>query len=112
MCLTTWEDDNADVNRLDLGFIYPTEEACREAKERRLAKVRLQRTSDFKPDFENGKGGWVVQYDHATHRLTTWRLPFDNGGEPVRYETKEEAEKSIKENERDWKIYFGIKEWE
>lgn len=25
---------------------------------------------------------------------------------------KEDAKKSIKENERDWKIYFGIKEWE
>lgn len=23
---------------------------------------------------------------------------------------KEDAEKSIRENERDWKIYFGIKE--
>ncbi|MBF1028074.1 MAG: hypothetical protein HXL05_00910 [Candidatus Nanosynbacter sp.] len=26
------------------------------------------------------------------------------------YHTKEEAEKSIKENKRDWKIYFGIEE--
>nr|DAX90461.1 MAG TPA: hypothetical protein [Caudoviricetes sp.] len=27
------------------------------------------------------------------------------------YATEEDAKKSIKENERDWKIYFGIKEW-
>ena len=33
-----------------------------------------------------------------------------NYGEPVHYKTKEEAEKSIKENERDWKIYFGVEE--
>ena len=28
------------------------------------------------------------------------------------YETMKEAEKSIRENEQDWKIYFGIKEEE
>nr|DAP83481.1 MAG TPA: hypothetical protein [Caudoviricetes sp.] len=35
---------------------------------------------------------------------------FDDydAGEPVRYATREEAEKSIEENREDWKIYFGI----
>ena len=37
---------------------------------------------------------------------------IDDTGEPVHYATREEAEKSIEENEQDWKIYFGIKEWE
>ena len=37
---------------------------------------------------------------------------IDDTGEPVRYETREEAKKSIIENREDWKIYFGIKEWE
>lgn len=101
-----------DYNAWHTGRVFRTEEECEKALDRELAEVRLQRTSDFKPDFENGKGGWVVQYDHATHRLATWRLPFDNGGEPVRYETKEDAEKSIKENREDWKIYFGIEEEE
>lgn len=110
--LTNWEDDDADNNRLALGFIYPTEEACRKAKERELAKVRLQRTSKFKPDFENGKGGYIVNYDYIDKELDCFDSSWNDSGEPVRYATREEAEKSIEENERDWKIYFGIKEWE
>lgn len=108
--LTTWEDDNADVNRLDLGFIYPTEEACRKAKERRLAKVRLQRTSTFKPDFENGNGGWVVFYSYVDKELHSMRDSCTDSGELVRYETIEEAKRSIEENREDWMIYFGVKE--
>lgn len=33
-----------------------------------------------------------------------------DSGEPVHYATREEAEKSIEENEADWRKYFGIKE--
>ena len=110
--LTTWEDDNADVNRLDLGFIYPTEEACRKAKERRLAKVRLQRTSTFKPDFENGNGGWIVFYNYKHRKLDTVPDFSIDSGEPVRYKTIEDAKKSIRENREDWLKYFGIKEEE
>lgn len=105
-----WDGDSIDIMRLALGMIYRTEEECEKARERRLAKVRLQRISDFKPDFENGKGGWIVEYDYANHRLATWRCPFEDSGEPVRYETKEEAEKSIRENREDWLKYFGIEE--
>jgi hypothetical protein len=105
-----WSGNYIDINRLALGLIYPTEEECEKAKERRLAKVRLQRTSDFKPDFKNDRGGWVVC--HYRGRLDCIKTYSCNSGEPVRYETLKDAEKSIKENERDWKIYFGIKEEE
>ena len=105
-----WDGDSIDIMRLALGMVYRTEEECEKAKERKLAEVRLRQTSDFKPDFENGDGGWVVMYDHFKRVLAIECYSFCNSGEPVRYETEEEAEKSIKENERDWKIYFGIKE--
>lgn len=106
-----WRGYHVDNERLALGLIYPTEEACMKAKERKLAKVRLQRTSTFKPDFENDIGGWVVYYDYGCETLAAV-CGFDcyDAGEPVRYATREEAEKSIEENEQDWKIYFGIKE--
>lgn len=107
-----WRGNYTDNERLALGFIYPTEEECEKARERKLAKVRLQRTSTFKPDFENGNGGWFVGYKHLSNRLKCYESPWQDCGQFVRYETKEEAEKSIKENERDWKIYFGIKEEE
>lgn len=96
--------------RFEFGNTYPTEEACRKAKERRLAEVRLQRTSTFKPDFENCRGGWIVYYNYKDKELYAYDTDYYDSGEIVRYETKEEAEKSIRENREDWMIYFGVKE--
>lgn len=107
-----WDGDSIDIMRLALGMIYRTEEECERAKERKLAEVRLRKTSTFKPDFENDKGGWIVYYDHGCETLAVCDFDYYDAGEPVRYATREEAEKSIKENERDWKIFFGIKEEE
>ena len=108
----TWDDDDVDNRLMAMGLVYRTEEECEEARERRLAEVRLRRTSNFKPDFKNGKGGWMVYYDHGCETLAVCELDYYDDGEIVRYKTRAEAEKSIKENERDWKIYFGIKEEE
>ena len=105
-----WRGYHVDNERLALGFIYPTEEECEKAKERRLAKVRLQRTSDFKPDFENGNGGWLVGYDYEDDRLLAVPIDYIDYGEPVRYATEEEAKRSISENREDWLAYLGIKE--
>ena len=108
VCSDVWTDHHIDNERLSLGFIYPTEEECEKVKERTLAKARLRRTSDFKPDFKNGKGGWMVYYDHGCETLAVCELDYYDDGEIVRYKTRAEAEKSIRENEQDWKIYFGI----
>ena len=97
-----------DYNAWCTGRVFRTEEECEKALDRELAKVRLQRTSTFKPDFENGKGGWAVYYDHGCETLAVCKFDDYDAGEPVRYATREEAEKSIRENEQDWKIYFGI----
>nr|DAH82355.1 MAG TPA: hypothetical protein [Caudoviricetes sp.] len=51
-------------------------------------------------------------YDPQEEKLETQNVYRYDYGEIVRYETVEDAEKSIKENERDWKIYFGIEEEE
>lgn len=107
-----WDGDSIDIMRLALGMIYRTEEECERARERKLAEVRLRQTSNFKPDFKNGKGGWAVYYDHGHETLAVCELDDCDAGESVRYATREEAKKSIEENEQDWKIYFGIKEEE
>ena len=106
----TWHGVPVDYYRRALGSIYPTEEECKKARERKLAKVRLQRTSTFKPDFENGNGGWLVFYNYKHRKLDTVPDFSINSGEPVRYATSEDARKSIKENREDWMIYFGVKE--
>ena len=107
-----WDGDSIDIMRLALGMIYRTEEECERARERKLAEVRLRQTSNFKPDFENGNGGYVICYDYNSKELRAYDIGDEDSGEPVHYATKEEARKSIKENREDWKIYFGIKEEE
>lgn len=96
--------------RLAFGFVYRTIEEAQKARERRLAEVRLQQTSDFKPDFENGDGGWLVFYNYETRTLDTVPDFRINSGEPVRYKTIEDAKKSIRENRKDWLKYFGVEE--
>lgn len=105
-----WDGDSIDIMRLALGMIYRTEEECERARERKLAEVRLRQTSNFKPDFENDKGGWVVFYSYVDKELHSMRDSCTDSGELVRYETEEEAKRSIKENREDWLTYFGIKE--
>lgn len=101
-----------DYNAWCTGRVFRTEEECEKALDRELAEVRLRRTSTFKPDFKNDRGGWAVYYDYGCETLAVCGFDYYDAGEPVRYATREDAEKSIEENERDWKIYFGIKEEE
>ena len=106
----TWDDDDVDNRLMAMGLVYRTEEECEEARDRRLAEVRLSQTSDFEPDFENGNGGWVVFYSYVDKELHSMRDSCTDSGELVRYKTEEEAKRSIKENREDWLTYFGIKE--
>lgn len=99
-----------DYNAWCTGRVFRTEEECEKARDRELAEVRLRRTSDFKPDFENGNGGWLVGYDHEDDRLLAVPIDYIDYGEPVRYATEEEAKRSISENREDWLAYLGIKE--
>ena len=105
-----WDNDGVDNEIMAMGFVRLTSEEATEARDRRLAEVRLRQTSDFKPDFENGNGGWLVFYNYKHRKLDTVPDFSIDSGEPVRYETIEDAKKSIEENREDWMIYFGVKE--
>lgn len=107
-----WDDESIHFSRYSLGLIKRTKEECEKARDRKLAEVRLRRTSDFEPDFENGNGGYVVSYDYINKKLDCSDSFWNNSGEPVHYATKEDAKKSIRENREDWLTYLGIKEEE
>lgn len=97
-----------DCNAWRTGKIYRTKEECEKARDRELAEVRLRRTSTFEPDFENGMFVYTVGYDCSHKRLYVTKLLGVIIGNPITYESLEDAKKSIKENEREWRIYFGI----
>ena len=106
----SWEDASVDLWLLESGNVYRTMEEAQKARERRLAEVRLRQTSDFKPDFEDANGGWTVYYSYKDKKMNSFFAGYDDAGEIVCYETKEDAEKSIEENREDWLKYFGIEE--
>nr|DAJ18999.1 MAG TPA: hypothetical protein [Siphoviridae sp. ctRJB2] len=108
----TWMLSPDDIRRHRIGNTYRTKEECEKARDRQLAEVRLRQTSMFTPDFENRNGGWIVVYNYAYHKLFAENIRFEDAGEPVRYETEEDAKRSIKENREDWLTYFGIREVE
>lgn len=110
VCSDIWSDNYTDNKRLAFGFVYRTEEECEKAKDRRLAKVRLQRTSTFEPDFEDSRGGWVVYYNYKDKELYSYDTDYDDSGETIRYATEEDSRKSIRENREDWLKYFGVEE--
>lgn len=103
-----WDDCSTDLAHYEMGRIYRTEEEAKKARDRELAEVRLRRTSTFEPDFENGNGGWAVFYNYLYRKLYSMSACRTNAGEPARYATEKDAEKSIKENREDWLIYFGV----
>lgn len=105
-----YADAIIDGLNIDNGNVYHTKAEAEQALERKLAEARLRRTSTFKPDFENGNGGWLVFYNYKHRKLDTVPGFSIDSGEPVRYETIEDAKKSIEENREDWLIYFGVKE--
>lgn len=106
--VSTWIDDDHDKTHYLFGNIYRSYEEAEKARNRELAEARLRRTSTFKPDSEDGGGGYYIGYDYIAKSLRIHPASWVDGGEPVYYETKEDAEKSIKENREDWLIYFGI----
>lgn len=110
--VSTWIDDGYDRAHYLLGNIYRSYEEAEKARDRELAEVRLRRTSTFKPDFYNGVFAYTVGYDCKHKRLYVTKLVDVIIGNPITYESLEDAEKSIKENREDWLIYFGIKKGE
>lgn len=99
-----------DYNAWRTGKIFRTEEECEKARDRELAEVRLRRTSTFKPDFENRNGGWIVVYNYAYHKLFAENIRFEDAGEPVRYATREDAERSIEQYRKDWLAYLNVED--
>ena len=106
----TFNDLLSHHKRLAFGFVYRTIEEAQKARERRLAEVRLQQTSNFKPNFEDSRGGWAVYYNYKDKELYSYDTDYDDSGETIRYATEEDSRKSIKENREDWLKYFGIEE--
>ena len=105
------EDDSYHLSRFEFGNIYRTSGECEQARERKLAEVRLRRTSNFKPDWNNdNQNKWTVYYDHNGKELLIEATTFLQYSSAIYFDTYDSVKKTIEENREDWLIYFGIEE--
>ncbi len=56
--------------RLAFWVCLSTIEEAQSPRTKIKVEVRLTTNSDFKPDFENGDGGWLVFYNYETRKWT------------------------------------------
>ena len=108
-----YADAIVDRLNIDNGNVYHTKTEAEQALERKLAEVRLRRTSNFEPDWSNNdQNKWTVYYNHNDKELLVKATAFLQYPSAIYFGTYDSIKKSIKENKQDWLIYFGIKEWE
>lgn len=106
-----WQNDG--INEYDYlsANTYRELEEVEQARERKLAEIRLRRTSTFEPDWEDGlQKKYVVIFNHVIKRLEIHELTFEDLNLPVYFESEDNASRAIYKYEADWLKYFGIKE--
>ena len=109
--VSAWIDDDHDKAHYLCGNIYRSYEEAEKARNRKLAEVRLRRTSTFEPDWEDGlQKKFVVIFNHVMNRLEVHELTFEDLGLPAYFDDEVTAMRTIRENREDWLAYFGIEE--
>ena len=96
-----WRNDKYDENAYYAGNIYRTKEECGKARERKLAEVRLRRTSMFKPDWSNdNQDKWTVYYDHSSEELLIEATAFLQYSSAIYFDTYDSIKNPSKKTEK------------
>lgn len=96
-------------NLKSIGNYFKTrEEAEKHLEWLKARSTLLKDTKGFKPDW-NDEDEWkyCVYYNHRDSTFGFGSMSYINDGK-IYFETKEDAENSIKLHEKEWKIYLGV----
>lgn len=106
---STWNDDCTDKERYKMGNCHRTEEDAKHAKKVQIAQIKIERSSDFVPDWNNiNQPKWHVVYDYYEKCLRVDVYYVVNQGAIVSYKTAEDAEQAIKDLEPEYLLHFGV----
>lgn len=106
-----WRDTPYHSYLRQLGLIYLTKEKLEKELARRKAKVILERdTKGFKPDWDKCQYKYEVYYDYDVKTFFVTDSQNAPSHEELWFATKDDAEKSIRNHEKEWKIYLGVEE--
>lgn len=115
--LNTWSSHGVDYNIRNAGNVFLTKEEAEKELARRKAKVVIERdTKGFKPDWSKLEQlKWFIYYrsyeDNFTEKIGLHiYCNREINVSTIYFTTKEDAEKSIKTHEKEWKIYLGVEE--
>ena len=103
------EDTSIEDARKEIGNSFDTEEEAEKHLEWLKARTVLIRdTKGLKPDWTNeSEWGYGVCYDYYLGEIVCVRYTAVKIGE-IFFKTKEDAKNSIKNHEKEWKIYLGV----
>ena len=106
-----FEDSYEDnlKHHLEIGWAFETkEEAEKHIKWLKARAILIQDTKGFKPDWDD-ECQWKhsVAYDRIDQSFDVSPMFRRNAGN-IYFETKEDAESSIKTHKKEWKIYLGV----
>ena len=106
-----WRNGGVDNDRYEIGNCYRTEEEARYAKGLQIARTKIRRSSDFKPNWNNrNQLKYYVAYDYDNNCLYICACYYMDGGAIVYYKTKEDAEQAIEDLQPEYLLHFGVKE--
>ena len=108
---STWNDDDTDKERYRMGNCYRTEEDAKHAKKVQIARTRIKRSSNFKPDWnDRDQAKWYVSYVHRYQQLfisMALNSIIDDGA-IVYYATEADTKQAIKDLEPEYLLHFGV----
>lgn len=104
-----WDNDNIDNGRYEIGNCYRTEEDTKHAKKIQIARTKIKRSSDFKPDWNNkNQFKYYIAYDYVNNCLYIRASCYIDSGVIVYYETKEDSELAIENLEPEYLLHFNV----
>ena len=106
---SVWANDGIDNARYDVGNCYQTKEDAKHAEKVQIARTKIRRSSDFKPDWDDAdQAKWYVAYDHCEKCLYTEVHHAIDQGIIVSYRTDDDAERAMKDLEYEYLLHFGV----
>ncbi len=106
-----WDDDASDHYIRSMGDVFLTKEDAEKELARRKAKqILLRDTKGFKHLNGGLHYGCGVYYDCSARKLMAFGSSDGFARPDLWFETMADAEASIKDHEKEWKIYFGVEE--
>ena len=101
-------------HHIEVGWAFEAEQEAKEYLEWLKARVvLLEDTKGFKPDWKDkNQMKWHVEYynEHMDNKFYIYGDSVYQVSETIYFKRKKDAVNSIKNHEKEWKIYLGVEE--